>query len=162
MLKELKKNLSYLKKDKNIFDIVVYGSSVKGKNHPNDIDIAVIFIEGSLSQRLEKLQEIKKNIKLDKIIDIKSILLEELCKPEFFGRYGIFLEGISIFDEKPFSFRIGFEGFSIFLYNFKNKSHNEKVKFNYVLSGRNNIGIIKLLNGEHLAPGVIKIPIRNS
>ena len=54
MLKELKKNLSYLKKDKNIFDIVVYGSSVKGKNHPNDIDIAVIFIEGSLSQRLEK------------------------------------------------------------------------------------------------------------
>src|SRR3989338_8909452 len=101
MLKELKKYLKNYKKDKNIFDIVVYGSGVKGKAVPNDIDIAVIFKEGSLKERLAKIQSIKKKIKLGKNIDIKGIVWEEMFQEQFFARSGIFLEGISLFDGKP-------------------------------------------------------------
>ena len=162
MLKELKKYLRNYKKDKNIFDIVVYGSAVKGRAMPNDIDIVVIFREGNLKERLAKIQSIKKNIKLEEKIDIKGILWEELFQEQFFARSGIFLEGISLFDGKPLSHKISFEGFVIFIYNLREKSHTEKVKFNYVLSGRKDLGMVKRLEGKHLAPGIIEMPIKNS
>lgn len=162
MLKKLKKYLKPKKQDKTIFDIVVYGSAVKGKTMPRDFDIIVIFREGTLKERLTKIQSIKKNIKLEKKIDVKGILWEELFQEEFFARSGIFLEGISLFDEKPFSHKVGFEGFTIFMYNLQDKTHTEKVKFNYILSGRDDIGIVKMLEGKHLAPGIIQIPIKNS
>ena len=56
MLKELRKWLKSEKADKAIFDIVLYGSAVKGKYKPADIDIVVIFKEGTLKERLQKIQ----------------------------------------------------------------------------------------------------------
>ncbi len=162
MLKELEKCLKAEQKDKTIFDIVIYGSAVKGKREPNDIDIVVIFREGDLKKRLNKIQAIKKEIKLNQNVDIKGILLEELFHHDFFARCGIFLEGISLFDGKPFAHKIDFAGFSLFVYDLKNKNHTEKVKFNYVLSGRSTNGILKNLEGKSLGPGVVQIPLRNS
>jgi|SRR3989344_97293 len=162
MLEELRKCLKN-KNDKTIFDILVYGSSVKGKDKPNDLDILVIFRRGNLKERLLKIQEIKNDFKsINKKIDIKGILLEELFDANFFGRSGVFIEGISLIDEKKFSEKINFSGFSLFVYSLKEKSHTEKVKFNYILSGRNSKGIIELFNGLHIAPGVIQIPIVKS
>lgn len=162
MLKELKKWLKSEKIDKTIFDIVLYGSVAKGKLKPADIDIIVIFRNGSLKERLQKIQNIKKKIKAEINMDIKGILWEELFQEQFFARSGIILEGISLFDEKPFSYKIDFEGFVLFIYDLRDKSHTEKVKFNYVLSGRKDIGMVKRLEGKHVAPGVIQIPIKNS
>jgi len=110
MLTSLRKWLNEEKKDNSIFDIVLYGSSVKGKSNPSDVDIAVIFRHGSLKDRLEKIREIKKKIKLKNKLDMKGLLLEDLFKPDFFARSGIFLEGISIFDGTYFCEKIGFSG----------------------------------------------------
>ena len=162
MLKELKKSLNPEKSDDMIFDIVLYGSVAKGKTHPEDIDIIVIFRKGTLRERLQKIQSIKQKIKLEKKIDIRGILWEELFQEQFFARSGIILEGISLFDGKPFSYKIDFEGFMLFIYDLRDKSHTEKVKFNYVLSGRKDVGMVKRLEGKHVAPGVIQIPIKNS
>ena len=162
MLKQLKEWLKTELKDKAIFDLIVYGSAVKGKSRPNDLDIMVIFREGALKERLEKIQSIKKKIQFAGKIDIQEILLKELFEESFFGRTGIFLEGISVLDGKQFSSKIGFLGFSLFVYNLKDKTHTEKVKFNYVLSGRGSEGMVKKLNGVHLAPGAVQIPIKNS
>lgn len=162
MLEQLQNAVKNEKKDKAIFDIVVYGSAVKGKNQVNDIDIAIIFREGTLKERLAKTQEIKKKIITKEKLDVKAILLDELFQEAFFARSGIFLEGISLFDGREFSKKIGFKGCSLFIYTLKNKTHTEKVKFNYVLSGRNGTGIVKLLEGRHLAPGVIQIPMKSS
>ena len=162
MLNDFKKWLGNEKKDPTLFDIIMYGSSVKGKTLPEDIDLLVIFREGSLKERLQKLQELKKKIKTDKKIDIKSILWEELFDPAFFARTGVLLEGISIFDGKTIAQKLGFQGNVLFVYSLKEKTHTQKVKFNYVLSGRNGAGIVKKLEGKHLAPGVIMIPIRHA
>ena len=56
ILEKLKKYLAS-EKDKSIFDIVVYGSVVKGKSAPGDIDILAIFSEGDLRQRLDIIRE---------------------------------------------------------------------------------------------------------
>ena len=162
MLTQLKQWLKKEQKDKTIFDIVLYGSSVKGKENPKDVDLLVIFREGSLKERLEKIQHIKRKIKVNVPVDIKSVLWHELFAEEFFARRGILTEGISIFDGKPFSLKLGFKGFTLFTYSLRAKNHTEKIKFNYVLRGRTTQGMIKRLGGEHIAPGAILIPIGKS
>ncbi|MBI2669122.1 nucleotidyltransferase domain-containing protein [Candidatus Woesearchaeota archaeon] len=159
MLTRLQKDLRDERKDKTIFDLVLYGSSVKGKTKPGDVDLAVIFRSGTLRERLEKVQRIKRKITLPHRLDIKALLWEELFQEEFFGRTGLFLEGISVWSGTPFSYRIGFEGAVLFSYELRNKSHTEKVKFNYVLGGRNGKGMLEKLGGKRQAPGAVMIPM---
>ena len=48
------------------------------------------------------------------------------------------------------------------MYNLKDKSHTEKVKFNYLLNGRGSEGLLKKMGGKHLGPGIIQIPINHT
>lgn len=165
MLKNLKKLLESEKKDQTIFDIIVYGSAVKGKEYPRDVDIMVIFLEGSLKDRLNRLQDIKSKLKKvakNYIIDMKQMLLKELFSSSFLARTGILLEGTSIFKKRKFCETLGFRSFTLFWYNLKGLSHSQKVKFNYILAGRNTKGILKELNGIRLVNGAVKIPMENS
>lgn len=159
MLKDLKKCLESEKKDKTILDVVVYGSFVKSKNY-RDVDLAVIFIQGSLRERLDKLQEMKKKInKLKVNFDAKAFLLQDLLSPANFAKAGILIEGISIFDGKSFSEKMGFKPFVIYFFNLKGLSHTDKVKFNYIMAGRGMKGMLEKLGGERLSNGVIKVPV---
>ena len=164
MLKKLEKYLESEKKDKNIFDIVIYGSFVKGKTIARDLDIVVIFLEGTLRERLTKIQEIKSRLKLlHENIDIKQITLKDLFSTDFFARTGILIEGISMFRKKTFSEILGFKTYALFWYNLKDLTHTQKVRFNYILAGRNEMkGIIEDLDGQRIVSGAIKIPIEHS
>ncbi len=165
MLKLLKKLLESEKKDRAIFDIVVYGSLVKGKTSAGDIDLAVIFLEGALRERLDKIQVIKNKIKtrISKELDIKQVLLTDLFSSDFLARTGILLEGESVFKNKKFCETLGFRAFSLFWYDLKGLTHTQKVKFNYLLAGRSGFkGMILRLEGERLANGAVKIPIQHS
>ncbi len=163
MLKKLKKYLESAKKDKTIFDIIIYGSAVKGKTEARDVDVMAIFLEGSLKTRLDKIQDIKLRLKKTiENIDIKQMLLVDLFSSSFMARTGILLGGISVFKDKKFSETLGFKSYSLFWYNLKGLTHSQKVKFNYILAGRNTKGVIEELKGERLVSGAIKIPIKNS
>jgi len=164
MLKNLKRLLGSEKKDKSIFDIIIYGSSLK-KEKPNDIDIVVIFLHGSLKSRLDKIQEIKSRLKkvIDEyMLDIKQMQLTDLFNTSFFARTGILLEGVSVFRNKKFCEILGFGSYTLFLYNLKSLTHTQKVKFNYILAGRNSKGMIEELEGKRLVNGAVKIPIKNA
>ncbi len=164
MLKNLKKHLES-ERDKKIFDIVIYGSAVKGKEDARDIDILVIFLEGTLKERLDKLQEIKsrlKGVEAETALDMKQILLKELFSSAFLARTGILLEGISVFTNKRFCETMGFKPFTLFWYSLKGLTHLEKVKFNYIFAGRNTKGVIEEVNGQRIVNGAIKVPIENS
>lgn len=162
-LEKLKK---YLKDERreSIFDIVIFGSLLKGKPSPRDIDILVIFLQGALKERLDTIQEIKNRLKpkFELNIDIKQALLKDLFSPEFLARTGVLLEGYSIFQNRKFCQTLGFDPYTIFWYDLKGLTHTQKVKFNYILAGRNQKGVIVLLKGQRLAKGVIKIPIEHS
>ncbi|MBI2138008.1 hypothetical protein HYU13_00310, partial [Candidatus Woesearchaeota archaeon] len=67
-----------------------------------------------------------------------------------------------LIDKKPIAAKLDFQASTLFIHNLKNKNHREKVKFNYILKGRGKSGIIDMLKGEHLAPGVVKIPVAAS
>ena len=162
MLNDLRKWFGDAKQDAAIFDIVLYGSAARGKLRPGDTDIAVIFREGNLRERLAKVQSLKRKIPEGQNVDMKGILWEELFREEFLARAGIFLEGIGIFDGKPFAERMDFHGAVLFIHTLRGKSHTEKVKFNYVLRGRNGMGMLEHLHATALAPGVVRVPISSS
>ena len=164
MLKNLRRHLeSEIGKD-SIFDIILYGSSVKGKPSPGDIDVLIIYLKGSLRERLDKTQNIKISLRkfFQQNIDIKQILLNELFSPNFFARTGVLLEGISVRSGKHFSENLGFRPYTLFSWTLSGLTHSEKIRFNYILAGRGMQGILKELGGVRLASGAVKIPISNS
>jgi len=150
-------------KKHDLFDIVLYGSSAKGKDEARDIDILLVFKEKKLKERTDISQELKEILykKIEKI-DIKTINLEELFEKEFLARQGVLIEGYSLLYNTPFSKKLGFKGYALFTYNLKNLDHNRKTKFTYALIGRKSQGIIKQLSAEPLGKGAVIIPIENS
>lgn len=151
-------------KDKSIFDIVIYGSSIKGKIESRDIDLLIIFKERPLSERAEVTQKFKAKIseKIDKL-DVKTINLSELFDSDFLAKQSILTDGYSLVNNMAFSEKMGFLSRSLFTYNLKNLDHNTKTKFTYSLIGRNkNQGILKMLNAKPLGKGVFLLPIQNS
>jgi len=166
MLNALKKCLKNEKRDKTLFDAILFGSAVKGRYKPRDVDIILIHTSGSLAERLDKLQAVKEKIRaaLEGVeLDAHTVLLHQLFEPAFFARSGVFLEGISLLDGKPLSHKMGFKAYSLFTYTLEKLSHTKKVTFNYLLAGRGTLkGIIAECHGERLVSGAVKIPIEKS
>ena len=152
----------FSKKNK-IFDIIIYGSSVKGKLDSNDLDILIIFEDNPLKERLEIIQDFKTHLKSDKKLDIKTINLRELFQKEFLAKQGVIIEGYSLLHNQQFSETLGFKGYSLFTYSLRNLDHNKKTKFTYALIGRRGEkGILKQIDAISLGKGAFKIPIKNS
>lgn len=152
----------FVKQNKDIFDIVMYGSFVKGKIEPRDIDILIIFIQKTLDYRLEIAQKFKNLIKNHfKETDVKTINLRELFESNFLARRGILTEGFSLLRKSSFSGSFGFKGYALFYYNLKNMNHNEKTKFTYALIGRNGDGILKNVKAEILGRASFLVPTEN-
>jgi len=150
------------KKNKEIFDIVLYGSLVRRKRKVNDIDILFIFYQLPLKERLIITQQFKKEISTIRNIDIKTINLDELFSKNFLAKQGVLIEGISLIDNKPFSEKIGFNGFGLFSYKTTQLSNTEKVRFSYALNGRRKeIGFLERVEGKRVGNGAFLIPIKN-
>ncbi len=163
-LKLLESKCKKFAEQNNLFDVVLYGSSVKGKEKPRDIDLLLIFENEKLKKRAEKGQELKEGLKNKKIskIDVKTINLKEIFEKEFLARQGVLSEGYSLIDDDYFSRKIGFKGNMLFSYRLSKLNHNEKTKFTYALSGRNSEGMLNKVGGESVGRGAVLIPIKNS
>lgn len=161
-LKLLELKSKKYQKNKEIFDIILYGSFARRKRKVNDIDILFIFYKLPLEKRLAVIQGFKKETIEIKSLDVKSINLDELFSESFLAKQGILVEGISLIRKKPFSERLGFAGFGLFSYKTKNLSNTEKVKFSYALNGRRKEkGFLKKTNVKKVGREVVLVPIKN-
>lgn len=165
-MKKLNKEVKgfYSKNRKKVKDIILYGSAVRGKTVPRDIDIMIIFRKIDKKEYFELPYELRKIIeKTGAKTDVKGIEAEEMFSPNLLARQNLLTEGYSLITNKPLREILGFEGHSLFAYRIKNLSHNEKTKFQYALKGRKDKkGIIEELKGNHISAGVVLMPIENS
>lgn len=147
MKKSLKK---LLKKYKEIQDFIIFGSLVKGKYIPKDIDIALITNQKDISL----IGEIKANL------DIKNLDVE-MIKPEevYQSRLGLTLisEGFSVKNNKFLREKIGISPMKIYTYELKNLTQTKKVLF-----GRGLNQIIGGTKSTRLGSGSIMVPIKES
>ena len=153
---------SFFKKEK-LFDIILYGSAVKGKDEPRDIDIVLIFFDKGFKERLDISYEFKKRLPKELKFDVKSINMADFYDSGFFARQGILIEGYSLVSGKKFSEKLGFKGYSLFSYALGNLNNNQKTLFTYSLIGRGKIdGMVKKVAGQSIGRGAFLVPIENS
>jgi predicted nucleotidyltransferase len=145
-------------------DIIIYGSAVKGKSEPRDIDI-VIFSAAQAKRMLELAQLLKQKIEnsMNVTADVRAINLSELFDTSFLARHWIISEGVSLLHNKKLSEILGFESLVMFIFSARNLNHAEKTRFQYALKGRRNaVGMIADTKGQHLSPGMVLVPVENS
>jgi predicted nucleotidyltransferase len=158
---------SELKKFKtsDVFDIVVYGSIVKGKENVNDIDIAVILNKKtSLDQKLKLAEALKTKLDfIGKEVDVKVIDISDLLDPNFIARQAILAEGYSLINKKFLHELFGFSVRILFKYSLSKLTYSKKKMFYYALKGRRGQkGLLKLRNGKQISDCVIEVPVEHS
>lgn len=156
----------FISKNKELFDIVIYGSVVRGKTKTRDVDLAIISAkERTVKEKLHLAQLLKMEIKkiLPYEIDLKCIDLDDLLDQTFMARKGILAEGYSLLRNKPLAALFGFEAKSLFAYSLDGLTPSQKTTFQYIMKGRRGQkGLLFSREGEQLGKGVIIIPLKHS
>jgi len=144
---------TWIKKNK-VPDVIIFGSYVRYKDNPRDIDLCILIKNEQEKDSLE-LIELLKN-KLDERFQINIITEHELINGNTLSKT-LFSEGISIKKNRKFAENIGFKPKSLFKYSLKKFSPSKRVRFHYLLKGRNSEGILKEVNGSLIGNGVLII-----
>ena len=106
--KKLWQNTKFLKKindfllenRKEVIDIILFGSVIKGKNMPNDVDLLILFND---KKNLELGYELRKKLEKDLAVSVISKTYKEFFEGSFKARDSILAEGFSLTQKKFFS-----------------------------------------------------------
>lgn len=143
-LLEIKKKIKGLIEDKDVLDVILFGSIVKGKVDPNDIDIAII-----------SEKEKSKFIPGFHIISIKP--------KDFFVNpptlvTSLLREGYSLKNDKTLAENLRFEPKVLYTYVLKSLSASNKVRIARILHGaENNKGMVAEHSGSWISNQVFMI-----
>jgi len=165
MSSDLKKKLSeiameFASKNPEIWDVLLYGSSVKGKERPNDVDIAVIVKKGNPFEVSFEFKSILEEEGFSpEEVDVKGFLLEELFDENNLVGFALLVEGYSLLRDKFLHERFNANAYFLFRFSYSSLPQSEKMRFLYAYRGRNgSIGVLQQTNSLELAPGVVLVP----
>ena len=143
-------------KTSDVVDIILFGSAVRGKSEPGDIDICIVFRE---RVDFKKVESIEKSFQKNKIKVHASFLIADnfFTKPHSLAKT-ILLEGKSLISKKGLLENYGFSNKTLFLYELKKMKPSDKVRFIYALTGRRNKkGILDSIKDKIIAPSLIMV-----
>lgn len=140
---------------REIVDILLFSSLARGKSKPGDVDICLIFRE-------------KVNLKIVKTVE--GILgeryhISSLTANDFFIRTHslvktLLLEGESLISGKKFAEGFGLEAKLLYSYDLSQEKASKKVKFVYLLRGRESPGgLVKKWRGEFISKSAFIVPV---
>lgn len=139
-------------------DILVFGSAVKGKHSPKDLDVIVLF-----KKKVDKDAEYKIRKELEKHyknISIISKTKKTVLEPTFDARESILFEGISLLSGKNISETYGFSPLGMFKYDTKRWDNLKKTKFYYALNGRSGkSGMLQEMECIRLSDNIVLTPM---
>lgn len=147
--------------NESLIDIILFGSSMKGKDSPKDLDIILLFkdkkdinLSYALSQKIKKLG-------LNPEIVDKTY--NELFQNSFIAREAVLSEGFSIKNERFIANGLGYIIYFLFKYDLKKFNKSERMRFYYGLYGRsqNQVGVLAELKAVKFSDTVIFCPLEN-
>jgi len=157
---ESKSRTFYTQNSEEILDIILFGSTIKGKDHPNDLDILIVFKNKKsldLTYKFRKLLEPLVNLP----VEVTSKGYYELFDTNFVAREALLKEGYSLVNHVFVANGLGYQSKVMFTYNLKNKNKSERMRFYYSLYGRGSPGMLKKLNSVKHTDTVILCPIEH-
>ena len=150
----------YARNKDEIIDILLFGSAVKGKEEPPDIDILILYKN---KENLELNYELKKILeKISSKVQISAQTYNGVFKPSFKAREA-FLEAYSLIFDTNISEGLGYLNKVLFKYELKKLSKSDRMRFYHALYGRGNSkGILKELNAVKFAETIVLCPQESS
>ncbi len=169
MFQELLKNKKFreiidkfAKKNKaKLLDIALFGSLVRGKEKPEDIDLLLLFKD---KEDLELAYSLRKGLEeLGLNFSITTKTYDSLTSGNFLARESFLSEGYSLKKDRPISEEFGFRQFMLFKYELKNFSQSQRMRFQYSLYGRNKaVGMLKEFSMIKFSDQILLSPTINS
>jgi predicted nucleotidyltransferase len=150
----------FKKNRESIIDIILFGSSVKGKESPKDIDLLVLF---NVKKDLDLCYELRKNLeKIGLNPEIVAKSYKELFETSFKAREAILTEGFSLIEKKFISEGLGYFNAILFRYELKGFNKSDRMRFYYSLYGRGeNEGMLKELKSNKFSDSILLCPVDN-
>jgi predicted nucleotidyltransferase len=146
-LSSIKKDLKKLLTDKKVYDVILFGSFIKGKSLPADIDVALI-------------TDLKEDFELE------GYHISLVSPTDFFSKNvpsvitTLFKEGYSLKKNQFFSENYGFANTCLFNYELKSLNNSEKVTVVSNLRGKSNEkGLVLEKGGSWISRNVFTCPI---
>ncbi|MFA4662517.1 nucleotidyltransferase domain-containing protein [Pyrococcus kukulkanii] len=157
----------FISEHEEVFDVILYGSTVLGKPNPNDVDLMILTKTRIPAVKARELVlEVKRGASRvipRERLDVRIISLEELFDPNNLASLGIIVEGYSLTKEKPIAELMNGKAYILFRFILDGLERKERVKFQYALKGRDmRSGLLKELNGLQLGAWVVLIPIQHT
>ena len=154
----MKNKIKKYAENKQIKDIILFGSVIRNKSNPKDIDILILFND-KINKDLE--YEIKKE--LNDCYENIAITSKTLINDDsFLARDSIYFEGYSLLRSKYISEEMGYVSFTLFKYQTNVLTNSQKVTFYNALNGRNSIGLIEQYDCIKLSNNALLVPLENS
>lgn len=131
-----------------IVDMVLFGSSVRGKTKAGDTDVCVITRDGRFG-----------NLAVSGGLHLTELGLPTFPDNSMWGT--ILHEGVSLVTGRPYYEHLGFLGKVLYWYDLKRLEQKDKIRFFYALKGRDKgkKGFLKGIGGTSLARGVVLVPV---
>jgi len=105
-----------LLEDPEVLDVLIFGSTVRGKQTPSDLDVCVIWkgrkraVPGAISKTYA-----------------------ELFSPDFLAREDVLSDAFSLRLNKRLAEAFGYDSFVGFMYSLRRKDYNERARFHNAL-----------------------------
>lgn len=145
----------------SINDVMLFGSLIRGKAHPRDIDLCIILKENQEKNVLELVNSLGKELREFKV-QINHLTTNEFLEGKNTLTKTLLIEGISVKEGIPVATKFGLEARTLFTYKLKSPTPSEKVRFHYLLQGRyGREGLLSKLEGKLIGERVIEVPIYN-
>lgn len=155
----MKKKIKEWIKKNDVIDVILFGSYMRGKLKPRDIDLCIIIKDKDEKKSLDLVDSLGNlTDKFDFKFQINILTASSFISGNTLAKT-LLNEGLSLKKNKRFASVLGFENKSMFIYTLKNFSSSKRVQFHYLLKGRyESKGVLKEVNGKFLGTGTILIP----
>lgn len=151
----------YEKHKSEVLDIILFGSAVRGKEKPNDVDILLLFRN---KEDLDTAYELRKKMeKFGVEVHITTKTYEGLFNKNFRARIVFLGEGYSLLRKEFVSKGFGYSNISLFKYELKGFSQSRRMQLQYTFYGRDKkSGIAKELKLRKFADTIFFCPVENT
>ncbi len=157
----------FIEGHEEVFDVILYGSTVLGKDKPNDLDLMILTRKKLPALQLRDLiielnEKLSSTVPREKL-DVKAMNLEDLFDPNNLASLGIIIEGYSLTQGKALAELMNGKAYTIFRFTLEGLQRKDRVRFQYALKGRDmKSGLLKKLNGEQWGAWVVVVPIQHT
>src|SRR3989344_6911658 len=156
IISELRNQLKKISNDKNIIDIIIFGSVVKEKDKINDIDIAIIFKEEDYKNIQYISSEIKNSLR-ENNLHIEPLIINDIFKEPLY--LTLIHEGFSIKQNTFINEAMKTRSMMLVTYDLRILNHSKKTLFGYALKGRKGqSGFIDEIKGNVAGRNNILVP----